>query len=139
MKITHLSKTFGIALAIIFMNLASQAQEGQGKVYFLRSTNYVASLVPFKALIDSQVVCKLKNNRYSVHAVTAGEHNFQTKATGLGSKKTSRSLRINIQSGKTTYLSVANTNPPYLEELTEDSGQRLLKRLGETRDCLKGK
>lgn len=117
--------------------LNGRADDGQqGKVYFLRSTNYVGSLVKFKMSIDGELVCKLKNQYYSVHSVPVGEHNFQVQNSGLTSKKLSRPLKITVSADKPVYLSVVNASPLYLEELTPASGERQIKSLLQTKDCL---
>lgn len=85
-----------------------RAQTEQGKTYFIRSLNYVGSAVPFKLYVDDVLVCKLKNNKFSIHSLTPGKHIFSVQNTGLSNHKKSTPLKVNIEANKPTYLTVIN-------------------------------
>jgi hypothetical protein len=122
-------------LTCFLCSLAASAQSKGGQIYFVRSLNYVGSAVPFNMYIDGKLVCKLKNNRYSVHDVTAGEHNVSIKNTGLGSHQMSRALTIKVEEGKINYITVENSSNLYLQEVTQASGVELLKKTTQTTKC----
>ena len=124
-----------IAIGVSCLFSAFKRQE-TGQVYFLRSTNSVGSLLAYKVYIDDKLVCHLKNKRYSVHDVPAGEHTVAIQGTGLGSHKKSRALKIKVAADKNNYLVVINGSEIYLQETVESSAQELLKRVAATANCL---
>ncbi|WP_316818318.1 DUF2846 domain-containing protein [Pedobacter nyackensis] len=123
---------------ILFLSGAFKSQE-TGQIYFMRSTNNVGSLLAYRVYIDDQVVCHLKNQRYSVHNVTPGEHTVSIKEGGLGSKGVSRPMKIKVEAGKSNYMVVINGKDIYMQESVESSAQELLKRLAATTECLPDK
>lgn len=122
-------------LLVIFTFFAFKPQEN-GKIYFMRSTNSIGSAIPYKVYIDDQVVCHLKNQRYSVHDLAPGEHTVTIQNAGLGSKQISIPLKINVQAGKNNYMVVINGKTLYMQEAVESSAQVLLKKLAATVECL---
>jgi len=68
----------GVFLVVFFMScsFAAWSQTGTGKVHFIRSTGFYGSAVAFRVFIDDQLVCKLNNNRYSIHEIPVGQHNI---------------------------------------------------------------
>ncbi|WP_316792147.1 DUF2846 domain-containing protein [Pedobacter frigoris] len=124
---------FAVAVGCLFT--AFKRQE-TGQVYFIRSTNSVGSLVAYKVYIDDKLVCNLKNKRYSLHNIAAGEHTVAISNTGLSSHKKSRALKINVAADKSNYLVVINGSEVYLQESVESSAQELLKRVAATTKCL---
>lgn len=128
--LTLLSLT--LVLSVFF---AFRPQEN-GQIYFMRSTNSIGSMLAYRVYIDGQVVCHLKNQRYSVHNVAPGVHTVAIKAGGLGGKETSIPMKIKVEAGKNNYMVVVNGNDVYLQEAVESSAQELLKRLANTTTCL---
>ncbi|MCD0488061.1 DUF2846 domain-containing protein [Pedobacter sp. MC2016-14] len=128
---------FGLILTTcaIFLLTAFKPQE-TGKICFIRSTNSIGSMVAYKVYIDDELVCNLKNKRYSTHNVTPGEHTVSVQNTGLSSHKKSRPLKITVAADKTNYLVVVNASDVYLQESVESSAQELLKRVAATAKCL---
>jgi|GEM_PF-742254 len=124
-----------ISIGIGCLFTAFKRQE-TGQVYFIRSTNSIGSMVPYKVYIDDQVVCNLKNKRYSMHSIAAGEHTVAISNTGLSNHSKSRPLKINVVADKNNYLVVINGSPVYLQETVESSAQELLKRVAATTKCL---
>jgi len=107
-----------------------------GQVYFIRSTNSVGTLVPYKVFIDDTLVCDLKNKHYSIHDIAPGAHTVAIQNTGLSSHKKSRPLKINVQAGKINYLVAINGPEIYLQETVETSAKELLKKVVATKECL---
>lgn len=113
----------------------AKAQDGVAKVYLIRSNNYVGSLVNNTVFMDGKPLCKLKNKHYSVHEATLGEHAFRLKGGGLEAKKISQTLKVTLKPDAPVYLSLSNTSPPHLEQLTSEYGAEAIKTLTETKDC----
>jgi len=122
-------------LVCTFYASKSFSQEKKGQIYFIRSLNYVGSAIPFKMIIDDNVVCKLKNNRYSVHEVPVGEHSVSVQNTGLSNHHMSRPMTVKVEEGKIVYLTVVNGSELYLQEVTQSSAETVLKRTTQTKDC----
>lgn len=121
-----------LTLSVIF---AFKPQEN-GQIYFMRSTNNAGSLLAYRVYIDDQVVCHLKNQRYSAHNVAPGEHTVSIKAGGLGGNDISIPMKIKVEAGKSNYMVVINGKELYMQEVVESSAQVLLKRLAATQECL---
>ncbi|WP_214227713.1 DUF2846 domain-containing protein [Pedobacter sp. B4-66] len=134
MKFKILTTLF-IAIGISCLFVAFKPQD-TGQVYFIRSTNSVGSLINYKVYIDDKLVCKLKNKRYSLHNIPAGEHTVSVSNTGIGSHAKSRPLKINVVADKSNYLIVINGPQIYLQEAVESSAQELLKKVAATANCL---
>ncbi|PZF71640.1 DUF2846 domain-containing protein [Taibaiella soli] len=113
----------------------SIAQTSGGQVYFLRSLNYVGSAISFNLYLDSQLVCKLPNNKYAVQNVPAGQHTVSVQNTGLGSHTKSIPMTITVVDGKANYLEIGSGSHLYLQEVTEPSAQTLMKKLSKTDKC----
>jgi len=129
-------KIFSALLIAVSCLFSSFKPQETGQVYFLRSTNSVGSMVAYKIYIDDELVCNLKNKRYSLHNVPAGEHTVSIQNTGLASHAKSRPLKITVVPDKSNYLVVVNGSELYLQEAVESSAQELLKRVAVTRECL---
>lgn len=137
MKFKVLAPLF-IAVVIACLFSAFKPQE-TGQVYFIRSSNYVGSLVNNKVFIDDSLVCHLKNQHYSVHNIAAGEHTLAVSNTGLGNHSKSRPLKIKVVADKINYVLVVNGKQLTLQELVESSAQELLKQVVATKNCLPAK
>jgi len=115
-----------------------KAQQNTGKIYFIRATDYVGTLINYGFYIDDQLVCKLKNNHYSIHDVPAGEHKVSIQNRGYGKRKKSQPLTINVKEGENNYLSVGSASSLYLQEITASSAEELLKKVAINSKCLEG-
>lgn len=123
-----------VLLAVILF--CSFKPQENGQIYFMRSTNNVGSIIPYKVFIDGQVVCHLKNQRYSVHTLAPGEHTVSIQNGGLGSKAISIPLKITVQPGKSNYMVAINGKTLYMQEAVESSALVLLKKLAAIEQCL---
>lgn len=128
-----------LSLAVVLLVSSAFKPQETGQIYFMRSTNNVGALIAYKVYIDDQVVCHLKNQRYSVHNIAAGEHTVSIQGGGLGSNKISRPMKITVEAGKSNYMVAINGKDLYMQEVVETSAQDLLKRLAATAECLPGK
>jgi hypothetical protein len=112
-----------------------KAQDKMGKIYFIRATNYVGTMINYGFYIDDQLACKLKNNHYSIHDVPAGEHQVSVQDRGYGKRKKSKPLTVNVKEGEISYLSVGAGSSLYLQEVTGASAEELLKKVAINKDC----
>ena len=131
-----------ISLLLIVVMLSSfcLSQETKGKVYFIRSTGFQGSASAFTAFIDKQLVCRLNNNKYSIHEVDPGEHVFTVQFGGKKAKEKAEPITINIEAGKTYYIQMifqtgVFVNNLYCQEVTENSAKTILVNCVEDTDC----
>jgi len=131
-------KIFSTVFIAILVSCLFSAFKGQdpGQVYFIRSTDNNGTLVPYKVFIDDQLVCHLKNKRYSQHSLSPGEHTVSIQNTGLASHTKSRPLKINVVAGKSNYLVAVNGSDLYLVGSVESYAKELLKKVVATKECL---
>lgn len=134
-KITFLSALF------LLVTLWVKAQDPVAKVYFIRSTGFNGSAVPFTTFIDDQLVCKLNNKRFSIHEVKPGQHSFSVQFAGKTSKEKAERITINVEAGKTYYVQLvfqagAFKNNLYCQEVTQNSAEMVLNACKEDTECL---
>lgn len=131
-------KKYAVGTLVLLFVLLAQAgfsQEQTGQICFIRATGYVASAVNFRVFIDDSLVCKLKNKRYTLHTVTAGEHTVAAQNTGLSVDKKSTPFKVNVTAGKITYINVIWANKVSCQEITENSATEALKKIQQTSNC----
>lgn len=136
-------KTLKLFAFILFclVNFSSASAQESGKVYFIRSTGFQGSAVPFTAFIDQQLVCKLNNKKYSIHDVAPGEHVFTVQFAGKTAKEKAEPIKINIEAGKTYYIQMVFQtgylkNNLYCQEVTEGSANTVLVNCAQDTKCL---
>lgn len=129
-------KVLALVLCCITFYQVAQAQNNTGKVYVIRSLNYVGSAVNIHVYADDSLVCKIKNKRYSVHELPAGEHTFKVQNTGLSNHKKSVGLKVVVEPGKINYIAITSGNALGLMELTPASGEQTIKPLITMKSCL---
>lgn len=121
----------------------STGRPGQAKLYFIRHTGYNASALNFHCFIDSQLVCNLRNKRFSVHDVTPGTHALQVRIYSKEPGDKGQPLIINAVAGNTYYIRLLPTraysfkgDDPLLE-VSESTARPLLAKSKEEQNCLK--
>jgi hypothetical protein len=117
------------------LSLTAFSQTKTGKIYFIRATGYVGSAVNFRAYIDDNLACKLKNKTYSIHIVNVGKHTVAASNTGLSNQKKSKPFEVDVAEGKTTYIDVVWANEVSCQEITEKSAEVKLKGLKQNTKC----
>ncbi len=139
-------KTILGLLMILFCSPAfSQDTTGtakSAKIYFIRNTGYNGSALIFHCFVDTQLVCNLKNKKFSVHNINEGTHSFTVRAYSktLGTKD--NSISITAQAGKTYYIKLlpvkAYTFPGSINllEISESTASPTLKSTKEETNCL---
>ena len=135
---------FTLVVTLFFASLAS-AQEtpnvATGKIYFLRSTGFSGSGSAFKMFLDDKVVCKLNNNKYSIHEVAVGKHNCFVKGGRMKSKESAEKFEVQVEAGKITYvqliyeIGVLNYYL-YFEEVTEEIALKNIEKMSEDTECI---
>lgn len=106
-----------------------QAQSDKATVYLLRSVG-PDQYVPYFTYLDSTLLCKLGNGKYSVHEVAPGEYKFHAQYKGKLKPSPETDLPVNLEAGKTYYISVNISTKAfakgsfYCEQLSEEEGQK---------------
>ncbi|RQO31131.1 hypothetical protein DBR32_10535 [Taibaiella sp. KBW10] len=128
--------TFILLLLCLCFNGIAQKPAATGIVYVIRPMNYTGSIIAYNIYADDQLVCKLKNQRYSVHTLPVGNHTFSIKNTGLGNHSMSKPIPITVKADQAVYLDVVDEGQLNLKELTAPSGIESLKSVAEMKNCL---
>lgn len=94
----------------------------------------------YSAFINDTLVCKLNNNRYSIHDVKPGKHEISVQYYGKESKDKAEPISINVEAGKTYYIQITQqakglTQRIFPQEITESSTARLLEKCKMDANC----
>lgn len=121
-----MKNTLLIGLILISAQAFSQST---GQICFIRPGAYTGAMINYRAFIDDSLVCKLKNNRHSIHTVSAGVHTVAGQVKGLSLDKGTQPLTVKVEPGKTTYISIVGvSNRAMCQEITENSATEQLKK-----------
>ncbi len=124
----------------LYISKKSESSIEYGQVYFMRKTGYQGSLVAFTAFIDGNLVCNLNNNKYSVHNLNSGKHEFAVQFAGKKIKNNTEIISIDVKAGKTYYVKMilkhGLVNNLYSQEVTERQGKDFLIYLKNDTKCL---
>ena len=91
--------------------------------------------------MDSELLCKVNNKRYSVHQVEAGDHAFQARLLGKKMKKKNKEpLELTFEAGQTYYIQLNLKQRAFdtqvdVQEITKSSADRLMPDLKEEKNC----
>jgi len=133
-----------LSLILIFCSLSFNAQENQNEnsvdIYFIRTTGFAGSASAFKTFIDTTFVCKLNNNKYSIHHVKPGMHTFSVQFGGKKIKEKTEKFELLTEPNKKYYIEVMFEtglfiNNTYCKEITETSAKRKMEKLIEDNEC----
>jgi hypothetical protein len=140
-----MKKSTLILLLILGFSCSMKAQESvtkeTGKIYFLRSTGFALWDSPFKTFIDGKLICKLNNNKYSIHDLSEGIHECSVQFYGTKSKEKSKKFKVTILPGKITYVQLSievgfAISTVYCEEVTENTAKQKMEKMKEDIECL---
>ena len=134
-----------VALMTFCLTTAAQAQDaaGTGKIYLVRNTGYNGVALAFHCFIDSSRVCDLRNKRYSVHEVPAGEHRVNVKIYSKELKSPKHTTIITVEPGKSYYVRILPEKTysfeAYLKTLavSESLIKPVMAKCEEETNCLK--
>jgi hypothetical protein len=111
-----------------------QAQSEKAKICLLRAIGHdLDQFVPYYTYMDQVLLCRVKEGKYSVHEVEPGEHKIHTQYKGKIKSTPETELVLNLESGKTYYISVNIATKAfgkgrfYCEQLTEEEGLKRKK------------
>ena len=112
------------------------------KVYVMRATGFAGSAINFRVVVDDDISCKIKNDRYAVFTLRPGKHSFYVTSWDAPKTKEKLGLEIPIEAGKTYYLNMILKKrfmgiEMYFEEITKNAATPLLEKLKEDPDCAK--
>jgi hypothetical protein len=112
-----------------------------GKIYFLRSTGFALYNAPYKVFIDNQLVCKVKNNKYSIYDLKEGTYECSVQFHGTKSKEGTKKFKFTVSPGKIVYMQLSIkvgfvAADVFCEEITENTGIEKIKSLELTANCL---
>ena len=142
-------KATTLILVLIFINVSFSilAQDSDstarpaGTIYILRSTGFIGSAGAFSTFIDGNLACRINNNKYSIHEVPAGRHQFSIQFYGQKEKNKNDKIVVNVGSGETVFLSVVQiigfylNSIVYCDEITEETAKRKLIKLNNDDKC----
>lgn len=140
----HIMKAILPAIALVCSVFSATAQDstGTGKIYFVRHTGYNGMALNFHCFIDSGRVCDLKNNRYSVHEVPAGDHIVNVKVYSKELKSPKHPVTIKVEPGQSYYVKIlpekSYSFEAYLKTMavSETTIKPVMKKCGPQTDCL---
>lgn len=129
--------TFNFSISV---NSQETENKETGKIYFLRSSGLVGFYAPFNTYIDDELVCDLHNKKYSIHEVSAGNHECNVTFDGLKIGEKAEKCLIRVESGKITYVQFFLKNGffsfrIYGEEISEATAKEKMKKMKEDTKC----
>ena len=140
-----IKKTILLLIITFSFSFSANAQETNnketGKIYLMRSTGFALYNAPFKIFIDGELVCKLKNNKFSIHDLSEGFHECAVQFNGTKLKEKTEKFKVTIIKGKLTYVQVSikvgfAISKVYCEEVTENTALQKIKMMEEEAKCL---
>lgn len=126
-----------LTISLLFVCSAAAGQ-GTAKIYFFRNTGYSGWAAAYSAFIDDTLVCKLNNNRYSIHEIKPGQRKISTQFYGKNSKDKAQFININIEAGRTYYVQLEQGGAGtkiYPQEIGESSTRKLMEKCKLDSDC----
>ncbi len=132
-----------IAIVLSIASLQAFAQE-TAKVFIARKKIYTGTGGPLKVFVDDNLVCRINNNKYSVHDIPAGTHRFSvqyySKESKDGKFQDFGAIEINVEAGKEYYIKSSLQTKKMLthvilEEITANSWGKVKDGLDQD-DCL---
>ena len=136
-----LKKIAILVLTLFFLhNVQAQDSSSVSKIYFVRSTGYNGSLLTLHCFIDSNMVCGLKNNQYSVHSVPPGTYRLNVTAHAKKLNNDKKSLTIATKAGQSYYIKIMPVegydNKVKIISLSENTIRPLLAKCELNTQCL---
>jgi len=130
-----------ISSFLLLMFAFALCAQNTAEVHILRKTGFTGSAVPINLIMDSELLCKVNNKKYSIHEVEAGEHLFQARLLGKKMKKKNKDpLKLVFEAGETYYLQLNLQTRVFdsqvdVQEITKSSAVRLKPDLKEEKNC----
>ncbi len=115
-------------------------EDTPGKIMFIRTTGYMGSASAIRVFIDEEFVCKLNNNKYSLHEVPAGTHLCSAQFGGKTSKEKAEKFDVEVRPGETVYMTLVletgvMVNTVYAEEVTPRTADWKMAKLEQDLKC----
>jgi len=137
-------KKFKLFLSLFLLTVSSNifAQSKTGQVYLIRSTGFEGSAVNHSFYLDDVLICKLKNQSYSIQDVPVGDHKISVVSGGLSNGKKSTPIVITVVEGKPNFVEVVSTkkeeysNQITAVEILKNSADPILSKAKQITNCL---
>jgi hypothetical protein len=136
-----MKKIIYLFVFIFAVQFQVQAQNEKATVYLLRPSG-PDEFVPYFTYLDTSLLCKLGNGRYSVHEVDPGEYKMHAQYKGKIKTSPETELPINFEAGKTYYIQISISTKAfgkgkfYCEQLSLEDEKEVLGSLIEDKKCL---
>ena len=117
MKKTWLTMLVAFCLTLFLNSFVSAQNIGSnGTIYFIGKISVHEpnksltqnlledALSKVNIFIDTSLVCKLGEQKYSVHDVPVGKHGFSAQSSGKKTRKHTQEIFINVEAGSNYYL-----------------------------------
>jgi hypothetical protein len=107
--------TFVILYAMVFLDPVVSAEKVQpmttagdsSYIYIYRGGQFAGAFTNFAIWVDNNKLCKLSNGRFFKIAVEPGTHTVSAKRGGVGIGKKETEVEIDVEKGKSYYVSCA--------------------------------
>ena len=131
-------KSITIYISIIFITLSGRAEcqavnnEAPAEVYFLRAKSLQGAAIAFRIFANDELICKLNNNRYTVHQLSPDSKTLSVQFKGGKIKKKTIRYDVELESGKTYYFGICITsgafvNRPILCPVDKEEAEDFIK------------
>ncbi len=107
-------------------------QVSQAEIIILRNTGISGSAVRFRSFLGNQLLGKIRNKRFDIYLVPAGNHEFSVQFSGKNKK--AKGFNIVVEPGKKYYIMMVLkygwfVNKLYAVEVIESSALRQMEGL----------
>lgn len=133
-------KTITIYIFFILIALSGRTEcqevtnEAPAEVYFLRDIGLQGKWIAFRIFSDDEMICKLNDNRFTVHQLSPDTKTLSVQFKGDKIKKKTIRQEVELESGKTYYFYVCikqgkflKNNRPILCPVEKDEVEDFLK------------
>ncbi|MDA8693190.1 DUF2846 domain-containing protein [Saprospiraceae bacterium] len=128
--------TFFLLIILTTLSGRTECQETTGdapaEVYFIRAKSLQGAAIAYRIFADDEMICKLNNNRYTVHQLSPDTKTISVQFKGGKIKKKTIRIDVELESEKTYYFGVcikngAFVNRPILCQAEKDEAEDFMK------------
>jgi hypothetical protein len=130
---------FLVLLFLITVSSSSGQDSTKSKIYFIRRTGLNSFAEAIDIYIDNKRVCKLANDRFSIHTIKEGDHQFGVRETSGHTTGTLHPVKIQISKGEIYYLAInygeSAISKIQCSPVSESEAKKLLKFCAKKPQC----